>query len=77
MIWNPDGEEIAIQGSLLKEGKWRLMVLDLRTGKIIDEGPFDWEGLWVAHDSPLHEWGVEYPPLRGGLELCRQSPQGY
>ena len=77
MIWNPDGEEIAIQGSLLKEGKWRLMVLDLRTGNIIDEGPFDWEGLWVAHDSPLHEWGVEYPPLRGGLELCRQSPQGY
>ncbi|MBK5107012.1 MAG: hypothetical protein JJE12_02735 [Anaerolineales bacterium] len=76
LIWSPDGEAIAIQGSFLKGGKWRLLVLDIHSGNTIDDGPFDWEGLWVAHDSPLHEWGVQYPPLRGGLELCRLSPQG-
>jgi hypothetical protein len=74
LIWSPDDEAIAIQGSFLKEGKWRLLVLDLKTGNVDYEGPFDWEGFWVAHDSPVHDWGVPYPPLRGGLELCSMPP---
>jgi hypothetical protein len=74
MIWSPDDGAIAIQGSFLKEGKWRLLVLDIQSGDAIHEGPFDWEGFWVAHDSPLYDWGVQYPPLRGGLELCMMPP---
>lgn len=74
MIWSPDDGAIAIQGSFLKEGKWRLLVLDIQSGDAIHEGPFDWEGFWVAHDSPLFDWGVQYPPLRGGLELCMMPP---
>ncbi len=75
MIWSPDGGEIVIQGSFLKEGKWRLLVLDSQSGHVIYEGPFDWEGFWVPHDSPLHDWGVQYPPLRGGLERCMMPPR--
>jgi DNA-directed RNA polymerase specialized sigma24 family protein len=75
MIWSPDGGAIAIQGSFLKEGKWRLLVLDSISGHVIYEGPFDWEGFWVPHDSPLYHWGVQYPPLRGGLELCMIPPR--
>jgi hypothetical protein len=74
LIWSPDDTAVAIQGSFLKEGKWRLLVFDTRTGVNLFDGPFDWEGFWVAHDSPMHEWGVQYPPLRGGLEVCAPPP---
>jgi hypothetical protein len=74
LLWSPDGEAIAIQGSYLREGRWRLLVLDSQSGNAIYDGPFDWEGFWLAHDSPLKEWGVQYPPLRGGLETCRMPP---
>lgn len=74
LIWSPDDKAVAIQGSFLKEGKWRLLVFDTRTGVNLFDGPFDWEGFWVAHDSPMHEWGVQYPPLRGGLEVCAPPP---
>ena len=75
LIWSPDGREIAIQGSFLRNGKWRALVFDTKSGSVTFDGPFDWEGFWVAPDSPIHDWGVQYPPLRGGLELCTQPPR--
>jgi DNA-directed RNA polymerase specialized sigma24 family protein len=75
LIWSPDGGEIAIQGSFLRKGKWRVLVFDSSSGSVIYDGPFDWEGFWVAPDSPIHDWGVQYPPLRGSLELCTQPPR--
>ena len=74
LIWSPDGKAIAIQGSYLRQGKWRVLVFDYPSGNNIYDGPFDWEGFWVAHDSPIHKWGVPYPPLRGGLEVCSPPP---
>ena len=74
LIWNPDSSEIAIQGSLLRKGKWRVLVFDTETGNVLFDGPFDWEGFWVAPDSPIHDWGVPYPPVRGGLEICSEPP---
>jgi hypothetical protein len=74
LIWSPDGKAIAIQGSYLRQGKWRVLVFDYPSGNSIYDGPFDWEGFWVAHDSPIHQWGVPYPPLRGGLEVCSPPP---
>lgn len=76
LIWAPDGSAIAIQGSLLRQGKWRVLVFDTKTGHVIYDGPFDWEGFWVSPDSPIHNWGVPYPPVRGGLEVCSEPPTG-
>jgi len=76
LIWSPDGKKIAIQGSFLREGRWRVLVLDSKSGNLIYDGPFDWEGFSMASGSPIHDWGVPYPPLRGGLEVCSQPPQG-
>ncbi len=74
LLWNPDSSEIAIQGSFLRNGKWRVLVLDVDTGYTVFDGPFDWEGFWVAPESPIHDWGVPYPPARGGLEICSPPP---
>lgn len=74
-MWSPDGEAIAIQGGFLKGGKWRVLVFDAESGIVNYDGPFDWEGIWVAPDSPIHGWGVQYPPQRGGFELCSKPPQ--
>ena len=74
LLWSPDSRAIAIQGSLLRQGKWRVLVFDTQTGNVIYDGPFDWEGFWVAPDSPIHDWGVPYPPVRGGLEVCSEPP---
>ena len=76
LIWAPDSSAIAIQGSLLRQGKWRVLIFDAKTGHVIFDGPFDWEGYWVSPDSPIHDWGVPYPPVRGGLEVCSEAPQG-
>jgi DNA-directed RNA polymerase specialized sigma24 family protein len=76
LLWAPDSSAIAIQGSLLRQGKWRVLVFDTETGNVIHDGPFDWEGFWVAPDSPIHDWGVPYPQVRGGLEVCSNPPQG-
>lgn len=75
LMWSPDGEAIAIQGGFLKGGKWRVLVFDAESGIVNYDGPFDWEGIWVAPDSPIHGWGVQYPPQRGGFELCSKPPQ--
>lgn len=74
LIWNPDSNALAIQGSLLRQGKWRVLVFSTETGNVIYDGPFDWEGFWVAPNSPIHDWGVPYPPIRGGLKVCSQPP---
>ena len=74
ILWSPDDRAIALQGSFLKDGNWRLLVLDIRSGNTIHDGIFDWEGFWVSRDSPIHDWGVQYPPLRGGLKLCEHPP---
>jgi dipeptidyl aminopeptidase/acylaminoacyl peptidase len=74
LIWSPDGESIAIQGSFLRSGKWRVLIFNAQSGSVIYDGPFDWEGFWVSPDSPIHDWGVQYPPARGGLELCALPP---
>jgi len=74
MIWSPDGSAIAIQGSFLKNGKWRQLIFDSSSGREIYDGPFDWEGISMANDSPVHDWGVQYPPKRGGLEFCTLPP---
>jgi len=75
LIWSPDGESLAIQGSLLRAGKWRVLVFDTRTGNVTYDGPFDWEGFWVSPDTPLYEWDIELPPRKGGLEICSQPPE--
>jgi DNA-directed RNA polymerase specialized sigma24 family protein len=76
LIWNPDSSALAIQGSFLKGGKWRLLIFNAHTGHVIYDGPFDWEGFSVAQESPIHDWGVSYPPIRGGLEQCSPPPKG-
>jgi len=75
LVWKPDGSAIAIQGSFLKHGKWRLLVFDSDSGMVMHDGTFDWEGIWISPDSPIHDWGVQYPPMRGGLELCTLPPR--
>lgn len=75
LIWSPDGESLVIQGSLLRAGKWRVLVFDTRTGNVTYDGPFDWEGFWVSPDTPLYEWDIELPPRKGGLEICSQPPE--
>lgn len=76
LIWKPDSSAFAIQGSFLRQGKWRVLVFDAETGNVLFDGPFDWEGFWVAPDTPIHDWGVPYPPTRGGLEICSEPPEG-
>ena len=76
LLWSSDSTELAIGGSFLRQGKWRVLVFSVETGNTVYDGPFDWEGFWVAPDSPIHDWGVPYPPIRGGLEVCSQPPQG-
>jgi len=76
LIWSQDSDALAIQGSFLRQGKWRVLVFDAETGNVIFDGPFDWEGFWVSPESPIHDWGVPYPPIRGGLELCSSPPPG-
>jgi hypothetical protein len=66
---------LALQGSFLRPGMKRVLVFDAKTGSLLHDGPFDWEGFWIAPDSPLHNWGVPYPPARGGLELCSRPPR--
>jgi DNA-directed RNA polymerase specialized sigma24 family protein len=74
LLWNPDSSEIAIQASFRRKGIWRVLVFDIVTGYTVFDGPFDWEGFWVAPESPIHDWGVPYPPTRGGLEICSPPP---
>jgi DNA-directed RNA polymerase specialized sigma24 family protein len=75
LIWNPESSALALQGSFLRPGMKRVLVFDAKTGSLLHDGPFDWEGFWIAPDSPLHNWGVPYPPARGGLELCSRPPR--
>jgi hypothetical protein len=74
MVWSPDGLAIAIQGSFRKNGKWRQLIFDTNSGTEIYDGPFDWEGMSMANNSPVHDWGVQYPPRKGGLEICTLPP---
>lgn len=76
LTWSADGRSIIIQGSLLREGKWRVLAFSIQSGNVVYDGPFDWEGFWVEPNSPLYNWGVEIPPVRGGLEICAQPPPG-
>lgn len=76
LTWSPDGGSLAIKGSLLRNGKWRVFIFDVQTGNVIYDGPFDWEGIWVEPNSPLYDWGITLPPQRrGGLEICSEPPQ--
>lgn len=75
LSWSSDGQSIVIQGSLLRRGKWRVLAFSTQTGNVIYDGPFDWEGFWVEPDSPLYDWGVDIPPVRGGLEICAEPPR--
>jgi DNA-directed RNA polymerase specialized sigma24 family protein len=74
LTWSPDSGSLAIQGSLLRLGKWRVLIFDVHTGNVIYDGPFDWEGFWIDPNSPLYDWGITLPPRRGGLEICSEPP---
>lgn len=75
LTWSPDSKFLAIQGRLLRQGRWRVLAFDTQTGTISYDGPFDWEGIWVEIDSPFYDWGVDLPPVRGGLEICAEPPR--
>ncbi|MBA7712261.1 hypothetical protein ES703_121233 [subsurface metagenome] len=76
LVWSPDKKFLAVQGGFMGRWRWRLLVFDVQSGEKIYDEPFDLQGFWVSPDSPIHEWGVSYPPDREGLDTCSEPPEG-
>jgi len=58
-IWKPDGSQIAFVDQL-DEG-YTLYVVEIQTGEIVFQGPFDVDAWQVPTGSPTLQWGVEIP----------------
>lgn len=76
MTWSPNGELLAMVKEVSTGEPSILLVVQVSSGKIIYIAPFPWrvDALAVPADSPIHAWGVPFPPPRPGLEGCIEPP---
>jgi len=72
-VWSPDNKYLAFVGAGANlQYPSSLLVVDVQTGEILDEGAFLWPELSLPLDSPVREWGVKFPPVQGEFEACNQ-----
>jgi Tol biopolymer transport system component len=73
-VWSPDNRYLAFVGAgpnLQYDSS--LLVVDVQTGEVLDEGEFLWPELTLPPDSPVRDWGVKFPPLQGEFDACNQD----
>jgi Tol biopolymer transport system component len=70
LTWSPDGENIALLGTLKGASDGGVIVVEVRSNEVIYRGAFDWMTNTPAPDSPTHRWGVQFPSQHSGLEAC-------
>jgi DNA-directed RNA polymerase specialized sigma24 family protein len=76
LAWKPDGEQIAFLGILKDSGvtQQEVVVVAVRSGEVVYRGQMDWTTNSPPADAPTHDWGVEFPARRQGLEKCEAAP---
>ncbi len=70
LAWSPDGEYLALIGTLPGEEQPAAIVIYLRSGQIVHQGPLEQPGDLAPLDSPILLWGVPFPTEMGGMEDC-------
>lgn len=69
--WSPDGNYvISVVPSLENDNIATLYAVDVRSGEIYYQGPFDLNSWQAAPDSPTHAWGIVIPNGLNGFERC-------
>jgi DNA-directed RNA polymerase specialized sigma24 family protein len=78
--WSPDGEYLALvslDATIDSPQISSLLVLRLSSGQVVYKGVFDWRDESIPQDSPVQSWGVQFPPVRTGLDGCIDPPGAY
>ena len=86
LVWNPDGERLALIGTDQSSHGQEVMIVSASTGEIDYRAPYDpaiyrlpQDGQRLAPgfpsaDWPALGWGVSFPVEPGGLEACSAPP---
>lgn len=69
--WSPDGKSLA----WMNAGNV-VIVMDVESGKISYTSDYDALNQAPPVGSPMKDWGVTFPPQKGGLEGCTFPPPG-
>ena len=70
-VWSSDNQYLAfVKAGPNIQYSSSLVVVDVETGRILDQGAFLWPEFSLPVDSPVRDWGVKFPPVQGEFESC-------
>lgn len=70
LVWSPDGESLALVGTIERDGPLETLIIHMRTGQISFRASNAGLSEPLPQDSPIANWGVRFPRQMGGLEEC-------
>ncbi len=68
-VWSPQGDQLA----MLTAGNI-IMVVDIVNGELLFTGEYDSINQAPLPETPMDDWGVEFPSRNHGLEACINPP---
>lgn len=75
LAWKPAGEQLALLGILKNSPVTRseAVAVEVESGDVVYRDQMDWTTNSPPADAPVHDWGVEFPAWRLGLEKCEAA----
>lgn len=70
LVWSPDGESLALVGTVEREDPLETLVVHVRTGQISFRAGSVGMSEPLPQDWLIANWGVKFPRQMGGLEEC-------
>jgi WD40 repeat protein len=70
LAWSPDGEYLGLIATLPGEDAPSAIVIYLRSGQIVHQGPLEQPGDLAPLDSPILLWGIPFPAEMGNMDTC-------
>ncbi len=74
LVWSPDGETLALVGTVEENDREQALQIHIRTGQIIFQEPMPPVGSQIPQDWPMSNWGIPFPQSEGGLDACAAAP---
>lgn len=75
LVWSPDGESLALLGTVEKGEPLEALLIHVRTGQISFRAALNEPLEQIPPDWPMANWGSPFPRQMGGLEQCAAPPK--
>lgn len=74
LVWSPEGEFLALIARLAGEESPSVLVIHVRTRRVVEQWPLSGGEVKLPPDSLIHSWERPFPNELGGLEACATPP---